>query len=353
MRCPASSSILHPLDSPLLPGEPEVENRTSVRRGTITFVYQQPLWPNLAFETGGLFERLLADQRGDGVSSDTTVTRLRPFANLRWRTPLYLGELSWARNGTRAGGGGPDVEITRETYGANLGWYPTTTDFLRIAYTHNTDRDQPRSRLDRQGDVLGASATYQPFRTLRIDLSGSDTRQEDHIRRIRTESQAARGRLNYADAFWTGRFSVAGSYDASWNRSKFLGTEPGAEVELPVTAIQGLSVVSDLPAAVTLAANPGLIDQDRLAATGLNIGLIPPSGDRRPRNAGLDFGIAKRVNVLRVWVDRDLPRAISATFSWEIWTSSDNLRWAREHNLPSAPFGPVDFFLERRVGTIE
>ena len=65
-------------------------------------------------------------------------------------------------------------------------------------------------------------------------------------------------------------------------------------------------------------------------------------GDTRERNIGLDFSLAQDVNTLRVWVDRELPATISGSFSWDVYTSSDNLNWSLYTTLSPAPFGQFD-----------
>ena len=65
-------------------------------------------------------------------------------------------------------------------------------------------------------------------------------------------------------------------------------------------------------------------------------------GDTRERNIGLDFSLAQDVNTLRVWVDRELPSVIAGSFSWDVYTSSDNLNWSLYTTLSSAPFGQFE-----------
>jgi hypothetical protein len=54
------------------------------------------------------------------------------------------------------------------------------------------------------------------------------------------------------------------------------------------------------------------------------------------------------VNLIWVWIDRDLPIEISRSFTWEIWTSPDGQFWTVAATVAAAPFGPFDSRFELR-----
>jgi hypothetical protein len=103
--------------------------------------------------------------------------------------------------------------------------------------------------------------------------------------------------------------------------------------------LAGLSVLDDTPADGALDQNPALIDGNLTVSAGVNIGLPPLGGDTRRRNLGLDFLAVQEFNSLLVWLDRDLPFEIASAYSWDIYTSADNLSWTLYTTVPSAPFG--------------
>jgi hypothetical protein len=90
------------------------------------------------------------------------------------------------------------------------------------------------------------------------------------------------------------------------------------------------------------------VDQHTVVGTSINLGLPPPAGDARPRNFGVDLGIVRDLNVIWVWVDRELPIEVSRTFTWQIWTSPDGQFWTRSSTVAAAPFGPFDNRFEIR-----
>jgi hypothetical protein len=100
----------------------------------------------------------------------------------------------------------------------------------------------------------------------------------------------------------------------------------------------------------TLIVDTTLSDQNTTAATVINLGLpaIPPT---RPIDIGLDLEVAKPVNVLTVWIDRDLPLAIANAFSWDVYTSPDNLNWSFRQTVLPATYGPIDRKFEITIAT--
>jgi hypothetical protein len=331
---------------------PSLTTETSSWRGRLSFSFQQQLWPNLQFQAGGLFEELHGRSQLLGSEAYGTQTRLLPYVLLRLQTPINLAEIGWQRNDARAG---PEdsatAQLVRDTYGITLGWTPQPNAYARLSYYRTDDRDGQRELLDRQTDRLQAIAFYRPIDELSLDYRGSWNWEEDQIRERQIDTVNQYGRIAYADQYWDGRLTLSANYDVASRDVTSHQTGKG-EIELPVTAIRGLSALDDLPSNVTLAPNPALIDGNREVSAGVNLGVPPPSGDRRLRNIGLDFEIAKAVNAFRVWVDRDLPLEISQTFRWEIWSSPDNVRWVRQQILGAAPFAPFDNYFELRFGAV-
>jgi len=142
------------------------------------------------------------------------------------------------------------------------------------------------------------------------------------------------GRVSYVDAWWRRRITLGMDYNF---RNLVIDTETtgAGEVSIPVFPFSGLSALSDTPENVSLVSNPALVDGNVAAGTGINLGLPPPGGDARLRNMGLDFLVETEINTLYVWVDRDVSQ-VADTFSWRIYTSSDNQNWdLRQTDVPA------------------
>jgi hypothetical protein len=150
------------------------------------------------------------------------------------------------------------------------------------------------------------------------------------------------GRITYSNSFFNKRVSLNTSYNISNDETTVTTAGKGGEVTSQIFPFQGFSVLNDTPQMVALLPNPALIDGNTTASGGINIGLPPLAGDTRRRNFGLDLLNVMEVNNLLVWVDRDLSSApaIANSFSWDIYTSSDNLNWTFFTTIFPAPFGP-------------
>ena len=57
------------------------------------------------------------------------------------------------------------------------------------------------------------------------------------------------------------------------------------------------------------------------------------------RQIGLDFLNPTEVNQLLVWVDRELTSTVVSSFSWQVFTSDDNLNWVGPITPSSVSFG--------------
>jgi hypothetical protein len=342
------SNTVYPLDLPPL----TIETHTTSWLGRLNFVYDHRIWPNVSFQVGGLFEGQRGKADVAGLSSEGILGRLLPYAILRWQTPTNLAEIGWQRNEVRAGPSWNESRrLIRDTYGLVLGWYPEAASFIRLSYYRSDDRDDTRKLLDQQLDRFLATAGYRPIDALRFDYRGSWSWLDDQRQDSEVDSVNQNARVNYGDSYWNGRLMLSASYDVSWREATTRRQSPG-EVELPVTANRGLSALSDQPANVTLTPNAALIDGNREASAGILLDPDPASGDRRLRNIGLDFEIPRAVNALRLWVGRRLEPEVARTFSWEIWSSADNVRWTRQRTLGSAPFAPFDNYFELRFTAI-
>ena len=104
----------------------------------------------------------------------------------------------------------------------------------------------------------------------------------------------------------------------------------------------GLVVISDTPLTAALTPNPLLIDGNLTASAGIDLGTAGTGpGRRRPGTSASTSSTPTEVNRLLVWVDRELPAEIASTFSWEIYSSPDNLTWTRETTVAMASVRPV------------
>jgi hypothetical protein len=63
--------------------------------------------------------------------------------------------------------------------------------------------------------------------------------------------------------------------------------------------------------------------------------------------------VDEEINMLKVWLDRDIPVSIANAYSWDIYISQDNVTWTLWHSLLAAPFGPFENYFQLRFPTVK
>jgi hypothetical protein len=150
---------------------------------------------------------------------------------------------------------------------------------------------------------------------------------------------ANEGRVVYTTTLLDGRVALT-----SDNRIRY--TELDNVTQVPLPPFTGLSGLDDTPLDGALAGTPALTDGDRTVSAGINLGYPGAGGNFARRNVGLDFVTPSTVSTFEVWVDgwgpAPLPADITGSFSWEVYTSSDNQTWTFHAAVPVASFGAFD-----------
>jgi hypothetical protein len=201
--------------------------------------------------------------------------------------------------------------------------------------------DGARSFQDLSKGFGSLVSTYS-YKSLGVYYNGSYANSQDHLRAFDTKQFSNAARVTYSGSFIQKRLLWNATYDFSHLNVRTAATGQAGEVLLPVTASAALSALTDTPANATLSQNPSLIDGNLTASAGINLGLPAQPSDMQARNVGLDFVVATEVNRLLVWVDRELPAEVARSFSWDVYSSADNVTWRRESTVSPAPFGPFE-----------
>lgn len=333
-------------------GLPRLETDTTSYRQRLNFVWSRRLFPNLQAQAGAFYERYDDTIEQLGFDRESERSLLRPFVRLTLRSPLALGEVGWDR--TEEAARTDDLArqtLTRDTFLATAGWYPVELPSVRLELFRTEDRDGARAFEDRTDSAVRLISEYEPVESTRLYYRGALERIEDRIEGTEFETISHNGQVFFSDAWFDNRWEIGGSWNTTYRKTSVDASGTG-EILFPVLPIGGLYALDDTPDEGLLDSAPLLADGNTLVGTAVNLGLVPPAGDDRPRNFGVDLGVERDVNVLRVWVDRDLPFEISSTFSWEIWTSEDARFWSRAAIVPTAPFGPFDNRFELRFAGV-
>ena len=312
------------------------------------FLYNRQAYPRLRFWVGGTFDDVDATTRIDGQRFDSDDRRLRPYVGVGQRTHRFITQLSWNRDERRSGREDAEPLTTiRDGFFGSVSLAPEDRSAIRgrLLASRNYDRDANRQFRDVVRDSLDLEVNQQVTPELRWGYRGTLSGQADDLTGNDTTTTTHRGEVGYSDS-WIDRRVTLDSQLTINHRESVVESSGSGEVEIPLFPLDGLSARDDTPLLITLAPEPALIDDDIAAPTPIDLGLPPPAGDDRPWAIGLDLGTASTVNTLFVWVDRDLDPAIATSFSWEVYTSANNLDWNPAEFLQFAPF---DEFLRRFV----
>jgi hypothetical protein len=303
------------------------------------------LSPYLRLYASGLFDKTDSATTTDGTETDSTLTRVQPLVDLTLRSPVHTAGVRYSRREeTSTSSVSPSTTNINELYSGILGLYPPVRDLpsveMRVERSHNYDSEHITQDIVR--DSAGLTANYTPTDNITLQYRPSYIVTTDRLSALETKSLSHVGRVEYANSFFRNRVSFDTSYNVSYNELTTSVSGTGT-LDISLVLFSGLSSIDDTPVEGALASNAALIDGNLTAPAGVNIGM--PSiigGDTRERNIGLDFSLAQNVNRLRVWVDRELPATISGSFSWDIYTSPDNLNWNLYTTVSPASFGPFD-----------
>ena len=297
------------------------------------------IFPNLRLHAGGIVEANITDSKTGGTDIKATVSKLRPYIDLTLETPLYTAAIGYYRMQDRTEvQRSPSVTLVNDQYYANLGWRPEGLPSIDMRFMRTNSYDEDRDLRDIQEDNITLVSRYF-YKGLQVYYQGNYLHTMDDLNNLDVKQQLHSGRVTYADSFLNGRVSFNTTYDIFYNEVKTFSEGEGF-VTTQIFPFAGLSIIANPvgdPDPIALIANPALINGNTTANAGIDLVADAPWVKRQ---MGLDFLNPTDVNQLLVWVDRELTSTIASSFSWDVWTSSDNIDWRRLTTIPSAPFGP-------------
>jgi hypothetical protein len=318
------------------------KTETSNYNPRFTLNIDTKIYPNLRLHAGGIVEGNITDfKTADATDTKTTITRFRPYIDLTLETPLYAAGIGYIRKEeTTKTSGSPSTTLVDEEYYSILRWRPEGLPYLDMLIKRTNKFDQAKILQDIKEDYINLNSKYT-YKGLQLNYQGAYINTKDDLNDLVVTQYTQSGRVAYSDSFFDKRILLNSIYNVFYQEVKTVTKGKGL-VTSQIIPFAGFSALNDVPATGALDPNPAVIDGDLTAGAGLNIGLPPPGGDTRQRNFGLDLLNVTEVNQLLVWVDRDLSSSplIANSFSWQIWTGSDNLNWSLVTTISPAPFGP-------------
>jgi hypothetical protein len=302
------------------------------------------IFPNINLSAGGRVEEIVTRTSIDGVSTKSTGVNLRPYINLLWKSDPFTVGVGYNRREEYAKSGDtPGVTNINDEYNAVFGWKPDGLPSVDILLFRRNFYDQHRQFQDTTTDSVLLATEYR-YKGLDVRYQANYDDQDLKLFGLETKALTQTGKITYSDSFFDRRVSFNTSYNITRQDTTVTSEGKGGEVTLQAFPFAGLSINFEVippqtQHSIALNPNPALIDGNLTASAGINIGLPPPGGDTTARHMGLDLLNVTGVNNLLVWVDRELPSNIANAFSWDIYTSSDNLTWNFYMTISPAPFG--------------
>jgi hypothetical protein len=315
------------------------DEETFTQRYSLDLIFRP--YPNLQVIGGGLFERTDSTTQEDDLDSiDGTQRRLRPYLTATLRNAITNAAIGYFRTRDDLKSGPFSLGNIQESWNATFGWRPDGFPRVATRFIRTNTFDPDHANLDTTSDLADLVGEYQPVDALQLYYRGAVETFNDHLQDLEVDRTTQSGRVTYGDTFYDRRLEVNGEYDVNHFTTDVTTSGAGliTTVLFPVT---GLRTDPNPVATPTLIVDTTLSDQNTTAATVVDLGL-PATPPTRPIDIGLDLDVPKGVNLLTVWIDRDLPPAIANSFSWDVYTSPDNLNWSFRQTVFPAVFGPID-----------
>jgi hypothetical protein len=313
------------------------DSKVTQFRQRLNLSLSKTLYPNLRLLASGLFDNQRATDNTGGVEIVSKDRILQPYISLTLRTPLFGVALNYARREEKSSVAGfPSITDVNESYTGLFNWRPEGFPTLDLRIVRTNTFDKARLFRDDTDDLISLLTQYEPARGVGLVYRGSYENSKVRLEDLESKTWTHNAIVNYDGKFFSDRVRVSGSYEITRRSAEITATGTG-EVSFPIAPFAGLFSIDDTPTQGALDQNPALVDGNTTASAGINIGLPPPGGDTKPRNMGLDFFADTKVNEIFIYVDRDISEIASA-FSWDIYTSQDNLNWTLQSPMVTAAF---------------
>ena len=250
--------------------------------------------------------------------SEKTLQTINPSVALDWKNYIFSFYISASSN-RRLDSDGPDY--TSNTWDANLSsnWGPKWPS-IRLYYGQGRDYDDQHPRqTDTKSKHKGVDVNYQ-FSIFKVYYNYRDSKDEDLVDDSTSWDYNHFASIEASKDLFNHRLSLSTSNQISYTKNVTETKAKGGKVTIPVTVVSGYSGVDDSPDDGTLGINPALVDGDRFTSAGVDI------GNTEDENLALET-VYRKVNLIYVYTEDDVPDAWVSQFRWELYKSGDGTNW--------------------------
>jgi hypothetical protein len=299
--------------------------------------WDQQLWPLLRLNAGGNLDWTKGWTTTGPITTESDAKRWLAYAQLLVGGPILSGALRYdhqeqLNSSTTVGLTATAPTLKRDAWSASASWNPLDLPRFDLRYSHTHLYDDQGVASDLVTDEVFFTTIYRPLQQLDVSYGLRWSVGDDRLRGSEQRELLNTARVSWTDTFLASRLNTYLSYSIANRLSESVVNGVGGTVTTQQFPTAGYSLVEAFPATPerdTLTLNAALIDAELGLSAGLDIGFQRSlSGDNAFRDLGAQFGNAlSTVNTVYVYVEKQLPAAVAAGFTWAAYRSDDNVTW--------------------------
>ena len=163
--------------------------------------------PTFRLTGGGVFEINSSSGRFIGGETDSTVTSLRPFVELRSTNAIFAPGFGYYRRENRTRfGGQAGFDLVNEDYAAYLAWNPDALPRTNFQFVRTNTFDAERASQDTTRD-LGSILSRYSFKDVNFYYQGNYLETTDRLRAFETRQVSNGGRVDHSRSLFANRLA--------------------------------------------------------------------------------------------------------------------------------------------------
>ena len=204
---------------------------TNTYNPRLTLSVNTDIFPKLNLNAGGVFEKNISILSSEQESTNTTLTRFRPYIYLTLRDPLYEVGIGYNRKeDTTKVTDTPRFTLINDDYLATLKWRPEGLPSIETQYERTNTYDEKKEVQNTTKDYISLLSRYG-YKGLDIRYQGTYTDTNDKVGQLDTKDMLHSAWLSYSDSFFNRRVSVSTTYNINYEQIKTTTSAQAQEVE--------------------------------------------------------------------------------------------------------------------------
>lgn len=298
-------------------------SRSTSQNNLIEVGVQDRLGPNLEYRVDDKFSQSTQwlDTQGSATRDETTSHR--PSLDLRLDSGPWIWSQTYRMQEDRLlVDSGPDNRLVRRDALQKLEWVADDLPQVTGWFNYRTVEDRFFVEQVRVETQLQVRQSLEPFS---YELGLREEQVEDVDTDVESRRRERLARVNYDERHFDDSLSTSLSLFAT-ERNNTLEVPAGTTPTIQLSPVQGFADVDLTPQISTLTSNPGLIDGNVAASTGIDIGGFA-SGGQLSWNMAVEIPTGSAVDVVQIKTALAVPPNLVNGFAFSVWASDDNTFW--------------------------